>query len=351
MSSSDIPCICNPASLVIDGIDYPYSQLWGSALGECIYTPRQTASEIIGLASIAGYAVAFLPQVWHSYQRKSVEGFTFSFFVMFAAGDMVTLLGAFLTQQFATQRWLAVLFAVESVILGVQFAYYNLVYPRLERRRQLRTADDDAATSSAESALVSQPPPPQTVSLAASLIPMAIAAGVALARRAASSSTAAATAATVLTLASAPICDATPELSPAAHTAGWVTAWLSAAIFLVSRFGQIRTNYKTKSSTGVSPWFIFMLFFNNVLYMVSVLLRIDEVSATKMIEGTLPFLLGSAGPIAQDAVLLVQWFMYRKNTVVPVADQNGEEESDSDLDEDEEGRVQKKRPMSSSSSS
>ncbi|KAI9222169.1 PQ loop repeat-domain-containing protein [Blastocladiella britannica] len=272
---SNLPCICNPAFVTISGANYPYSQFFGTILGECVYSPRQFAAEIIGLLSIVGFAVSFVPQVWHSYQRKSVQGLTFSFFLLLAAGDMVTLLGTFLTQQFATQKWLAVLFGVESVILGVQFTYYSMIYPRLVQWQKSRNAAHTVPqTDSSQEALAasSQQPQsgPQTVSMAASLIPMALAAGVALARRAVSSPTATSILTTMSALESAPLCDATPELSVAAHTAGWVTAWISAGIFLVSRIGQIRTNYKLKSSAGMSLWFVLMLFSSNVMYSLSV---------------------------------------------------------------------------------
>ncbi|KAI9215879.1 PQ loop repeat-domain-containing protein [Blastocladiella britannica] len=323
-------CICNPATIIENGVEYPFSATWGSLFGECIYTPRQQWSSFAGVASLAGFALAFAPQFLHNYRRKSTDGLSATFFAIWIVGDIATFLGAWLTEQFVTQRILGIVFLVIEALLGAQYVYYTHIYPR---------------RISATSKSAAAPHPPKDVSsFAASLIPMAAAASLALLKRAATAEDALPQ---LTMLASAPLCNTEVLVGDTARTAGIVLSWISGIMFFSSRLPQIRQIYRTQSTAGISPLFIFLLFLDNLLYTVSVLLRIDEVSTTKLLESTLPFLIGSIGPMVQDGVILFQWIKYRASPAVPTpgagdasveattsSNTTGKKEDESDSDDD-----------------
>ena len=59
-------CVCDP--LTKDG--YSYSQFLGNLMHDCIYTPSEIASVVLGLVNIVLWVIATIPQMMENYRRK-----------------------------------------------------------------------------------------------------------------------------------------------------------------------------------------------------------------------------------------------------------------------------------------
>ncbi|KAL7753744.1 hypothetical protein RI367_000675 [Sorochytrium milnesiophthora] len=304
-------CICEPE--YVDGTRY--SQFWGTYFGECLYSPRQHASMVLGLVSIVLYGVALAPQIYRTYRRKSVEGLSVGLFALWALGDMSNTVGAILTKQFTLQIWTGIYFLVTDVIVICQYQFYKshrrIRSPEQDPLLQSGAYDDDRA---------------QSLNSVASL--SLLSAGLGLAAHSGSSA-AVATSGRILRSSQglAPLCNATSPLSPTATHVGQMVAWMSGLFYFFSRFPQIHTNYAAKSVEGISLSLFVITLSANVLYGVSVLLRVDEITTAKFYTSTLPYLIGSMGTLVSDAVVIYQAYLYRGNRtadeeVVSDADDN-----------------------------
>ncbi|KAI9220403.1 hypothetical protein BC828DRAFT_383652 [Blastocladiella britannica] len=316
-------CICDPPAL-FDGTTWRvYSTFWGAWFGECIYTPRQHAAMAAGLASLVLYGIALLPQAWHTYCRKSASGVSYGLFGIWALGDLANTLGAWLTQQFATQRTTGLYFLATDVFLVGQLVYYARVYPKLVERRERRhpyravsggerrplltnVDDDDTGTLSSEV--------PVPVVQSYNAVILTAAAAVVTAAAVASTSTPPPLTHLLLpVIAIPPLCNASPSLPPPIVATGSVLAWASGLLYFFSRVPQIREHQRSRSVAGISISMFAITITANLMYGASVLLRIDELSAAKFWASTFPYVLGSVGTLVSDFVIFGQYVMYRGN--------------------------------------
>ncbi|KAI9216840.1 PQ loop repeat-domain-containing protein [Blastocladiella britannica] len=311
---TSMSCICNPTIVTArDSTEYPFDPLWGNLLGDCIYTPQQQWSVIFGLASVAGFAIAFVPQFHHNYKRKSMDGFSMRFMAVSTVGAMANTLGAFLTQQFATQLYFGLLVLSVQLLVIVQYIYYTIVYPRISVRQSTSTGT--------------------VVSFAASVVPLVAAAAFAAAS---ANKHPEIRHFSVTSLKAAPICNARPAVSPTAEVVGVVLAWTCGVLFSASRIPQILAIVQRRSAAGIAPSFILLLFTTNACYVASILLRIDEVSSAKLLQSTLPFLLGSLGPMAGDLIITGLWIKYSRGSNNAVDDAKSlDDNSDGGSEDDE----------------
>lgn len=106
----------------------------------------ETISGITGSISIACWLVVFSPQIIENFRRRSGEGLSLSFLVIWLAGDVFNVLGAVLQHVLPTMLILA-LYCIEpnrlslrlidtlaDMILIAQVMYYRK-YPYHRRRR------------------------------------------------------------------------------------------------------------------------------------------------------------------------------------------------------------------------
>ncbi|KFV85258.1 Lysosomal amino acid transporter 1, partial [Struthio camelus australis] len=95
---------------------------------------------------------------------------------------------------------------------------------------------------------------------------------------------------------------------------GFTIGSISSVLYLCSRLPQIYTNYKRKSTVGVSFSLFALVMLGNTLYGVSVLLKNPEPgqSESNYILHHLPWLIGSLGVLSLDAIISLQFLAYRR---------------------------------------
>lgn len=85
----------------------------------------QTVSGIAGSVSIACWIIVFVPQIYENFYRKSAEGLSLMFVVLWLAGDIFNLLGAMLQHLLPTMIILAAYYTIADIILLVQCLFYG----------------------------------------------------------------------------------------------------------------------------------------------------------------------------------------------------------------------------------
>ena len=138
------------------------------------WTPANQTGFYFGQLQLLFFLVAQLPQIWQNYKRKSVEGLSLNFLLVWYThlslsffvppsnrqrrhlkrlptnyrllGDVTNFLGAFLTNlQFSIKATSVYFLLMDAILLG-QFAYY--VYQRRRKARLLRLRPDTPGTTS-----------------------------------------------------------------------------------------------------------------------------------------------------------------------------------------------------------
>eukprot|EP00762_Andalucia_godoyi_P002019 ANDGO_02523.mRNA.1 Lysosomal amino acid transporter 1 len=104
---------------------YAYMEWAYAYLGTCAYTPAQRTSVFMGLASIGCWLVAQIPQVAEVFRTRDASGLSPKFIAAWFIGDSCNLIGTFLTNQLATQKWTAVYFLSMDFVLVSQWLFYE----------------------------------------------------------------------------------------------------------------------------------------------------------------------------------------------------------------------------------
>ena len=86
---------------------------------------RQNISGIAGSISIACWVVVFVPQIYENFVRKSSDGLSLLFIVLWLAGDVFNLLGSVLQHLLPTMIILAAYYTVADIVLWVQCLWYT----------------------------------------------------------------------------------------------------------------------------------------------------------------------------------------------------------------------------------
>jgi uncharacterized protein with PQ loop repeat len=90
---------------------------------------------------------------------------------------------------------------------------------------------------------------------------------------------------------------------------GYTIGCVSAALYLGSRIPQILKNFSRKSTAGLSVLLFFCAFMGNLTYSVSIFLY--SVRGTFLLA-KLPWIIGSAGVLMMDLIILLQFLAFRK---------------------------------------
>ncbi|XP_061458164.1 lysosomal amino acid transporter 1 homolog isoform X2 [Rhineura floridana] len=105
---------------------------------------------------------------------------------------------------------------------------------------------------------------------------------------------------------------------------GFVVGSISSLLYLLSRVPQIYTNFKRKSTSGISYSLFALVMLGNTLYGVSVLLKNPDPGQA---EGSyvihhLPWLIGSLGVLSLDIVISFQFLAYRQRRLPPLEERD-----------------------------
>jgi len=245
-----------------------YVKWAADVFGECISTRTEKWGFGIGLLSTLIWMYAQLPQIYLNYKNKSVEGLSFIFLCFLLTGDLCNVTGLIITGGLVTQFITGIFFICVDGFCVSQYIYYKWLRPKCKPQLY-----DDAVSLATED------------DQSRGLLPIL--------------GTVAAASATIID----------PYKPP--YLIGTIIGWISAAIYMSSRTPQIAHNCRRKRTDGLSFQFFISAFLGNSTYAISIFLK---DSRWGYIWQQLPWLAGSAGLLFFDFAILVQFFVYRKNT-------------------------------------
>lgn len=330
-------------------------------LYDCVYTTRDAIGFSFGIASIAFWVVAQIPQFVLNIKRQSVEALSSWFLAQWLLGDTCNLVGCILTgSQLPTQTWTAVYFISADMVMLLQYIFYMALQRRRQRtqaarilrqRRHLHYAgvslgvDAEYAGRPSGSSSISAPAfhrphseelvhgssSPRGMLCASSLSRSAGESG----RRAASSapharvtlSTALAGAAVVavglccaLTAAeSSLLSHASSSTAPLSrqlysqHTPEWAReagvwlGWMSGAFYLSSRTSQLYKNWSRSCCEGLSLSMFLCAISANISYGAGILIRSYGLAD---LQASAPWIVGSLGVVVLDVLISLQGCLY-----------------------------------------
>uniref|UniRef100_H2L3T4 Lysosomal amino acid transporter 1 homolog n=1 Tax=Oryzias latipes TaxID=8090 RepID=H2L3T4_ORYLA len=229
-------------------------------LGECAQDGRDMASVYLGLLSIVCFMVSSLPQYWNSWKKGNMDSaLSVWFLLLWLAGDSCNLVGSFLADQLPLQTYTAVYYVLADLLMLTMYTYYKL--------RNRRAAGESV---SPDGTFCPQPEMSPSGFRSRSLL-----------------STADAGAFT------------TKEI------VGFSIGSLSSVLYLCSRLPQMYTNFRRKSTEGVSYFLFALVILGNATYGLSVLLKNPDQSQGERsyLVHHLPWLIGSLGTLSLDLIV------------------------------------------------
>ncbi|KAK6330498.1 hypothetical protein TWF696_003388 [Orbilia brochopaga] len=303
MAGDVLPPHCHPQNAFLAFVS--------AQLQTCIPTPVTFLSSIAGLLSITAWLFAQFPQIIKNYRQQSSESLSFMFILIWCLGDSSNLLGAVLLNQMTFQKVVAAYYVLVDVVLVAQWRWYN--------RPSMRAADeiDDNRRASASGrdkelriAAANASPDPGRAKPKPANVFMTLALLLHIVRAA------------PINAAAAPSDDLDKG-----RLLGMILGWSSTVLYLSSRLPQIYLNHKRRSVSGLSPLLFAAAFCGNFCYSASLLLNPsawrdlpafgeggwvgeDGTTTTAWWTDTLPFLLGSAGVLAQDGYIGLQFWKW-----------------------------------------
>ncbi|KAM9115954.1 lysosomal amino acid transporter 1 homolog isoform 1-T2 [Pangshura tecta] len=286
------------------------SQLWQGSLGgnfsdcpngsqwvwdvfsECAQDIRDFTSIALGLVSICCFAGASFPQYYQACKTGNMDQALSIYFLLgWLGGDSLNLIGSFLANQLPLQVYTAIYYVLADLVMLSLYLYYKV-------RNQSRG--------------YSAP-----INAAFAFIVLGTVSVTSLLGRAGS------TVETVTfkgrTLLSATVDAAGCEPFTKKEIIGFTVGSISSLLYLFSRVPQIYTNFKRKSTEGVSYYLFALVMLGNSLYGISVLLKNPD---SRQAEGNyiihhLPWLIGSLGVLSLDVIISFQFLAYRKRRPRP----------------------------------
>ncbi|CDK24414.1 unnamed protein product [Kuraishia capsulata CBS 1993] len=284
-----------------------------------IVIDAQAVSGITGSISIACWIIVFAPQIYENFIRKSSEGLSLLFVVLWLLGDVFNVLGAVLQGVLPTMTILAIYYTLADIVLLWQCLAYgdgkhgkvdpihlspanplsehdNLLEAAVSNEENYSSDGDEIEsfidTNGMEDTVTSNWRPLFFNIVTVALVFIAGIGG------------------WYISSGKKGVHKHKPEqpddeliFDNLAQTFGW----LCAALYLGSRIPQILLNFERKSCEGIS--FLFFLFacLGNMTYVVSIL----SVSTGKnYLLVNASWLAGSLGTLLLDFVIFVQFFIY-----------------------------------------
>ncbi|KAM8754625.1 lysosomal amino acid transporter 1 homolog [Acanthopagrus schlegelii] len=260
-------------------------------LGECAQDARDMASIYLGLLSILCFMVSSLPQYYSSCRTGNMDSaLSIWFLLLWLGGDSCNLVGSFLADQLPLQTYTAVYYVIADLAMLAMYLYYKTKNRMAENRTVLHVVGV-ACVLGFTTSLINLP----GLGAQQEIIPSGFRSR------------------SLLSTSDASVIRAfTPK-----EIIGFSIGSVSSVLYLFSRLPQMYTNYKRKSTEGVSYFLFALVILGNTMYGMSVLLKNpDEGQGEKsyMIHH-LPWLIGSLGTLALDLLISVQFLIYRKPKV------------------------------------
>ncbi|NWI17968.1 LAAT1 protein, partial [Crypturellus soui] len=265
----------------------PDGAAWVQAVfDECARDGRDVASVLLGLASIGCFAAASFPQFYQACKTGIMDQALSIYFLLgWLGGDLLNLIGSFLANQLPLQIYTAIYYVLADLVMLFLYCYYKAK----NRSRGFQTSIN-AAFVFVFLGTVS------TVSLL-HRDPNVARAPAAFRGRA---------------LLATDVREAGDTPFSRNEIIGFIIGSISSVLYLCSRVPQIYTNYKRKSTAGVSYSLFALVMLGNTLYGVSVLLKNPEPGQSQgdYLLHHLPWLVGSLGVLSLDLIISFQFLAY-----------------------------------------
>ncbi|KAM9344283.1 lysosomal amino acid transporter 1 homolog isoform 1-T2 [Pholidichthys leucotaenia] len=258
-------------------------------LGECAQDGRDMASIYLGLLSIVCFMVASFPQYYNSWKTGNMDqALSIWFLLLWLGGDSCNLIGSFLANQLPLQTYTAVYYVLADLLMLGMFTYYKVK----NKRAAALTLVNAVALSfilgfSGSSSHFSRDSSQQEVVFSGFR-----------SRSLLSTSTS--------------------SIQPftTREIIGFTIGSVSSVLYLCSRLPQISTNFRRKSTEGVSYFLFALVILGNMLYGLSVLLKNPDMNQAEnsYLVHHLPWLVGSLGTLSLDLIISIQFVIYRRNS-------------------------------------
>ncbi|KAJ2001820.1 putative vacuolar membrane transporter for cationic amino acids [Coemansia thaxteri] len=259
---------------------------------------NELASSLFGYASIACWVIVLVPQIRLNHRRKSCDGVSLAFYLMWSLGDLFNLAGALMGGLILTAVLLPIYYIVTDCIVLWQFYIY-------------RHGADPAANSNESSSLLAHAPlPSSSYSHNGCQEPLPKPA----ARRILRSRSIMLIFSLVLLAAMFVIHYATTRPEWLEHidkrrAAAQLCGYISAAVYLSAYVPQLIRNYKSKSTEGLSLLMFILVILANTTFCLSVLT--SQKPTYEHFQMYASWLLGAAGTIVLELAVLYQFYLYR----------------------------------------
>ncbi|KAM9856389.1 lysosomal amino acid transporter 1 homolog [Aulostomus maculatus] len=270
----------------------PNGSVWvWESLRECAQDGRDMASIYLGLLSILCFMGSSLPQYYSSCKTGNMDSaLSIWFLLLWLGGDTCNLVGSFLADQLPLQTYTAVYYVFADLLMLAMYLYYKMRNRMAENRRALHALGLVCVLGfTASFAHLPRLGTQQEV------IPSGFR-GRAL----------------LSTSDDGSIKAFTPK-----EIIGFSIGSVSSVLYLFSRLPQMYTNFKRKSTEGVSFFLFALVILGNTTYGLSVLLKNPEggQGERSYLIHHLPWLIGSLGTLSLDLIISIQFLMYRKTAV------------------------------------
>ncbi|KAK9469049.1 PQ loop repeat-domain-containing protein [Lipomyces arxii] len=272
-------------------------------------------SGIFGSISIACWIVLLAPQLLDQFRTKSSEGVSLLFLTAWFLGDLANLVGALWADLLRDVILLAVWFVFADTVEVSSAYYYRFFYKsRDHQSTNLVATFDDSPLDEPELTTDDVPLLSNNINTVsdseADIIPVQSKQNFFL----------------HYILPILGVCfagyigylfrDHSPPEAPDAddtddHLAlgPQILGYTSATLYLSARVPQIIQNYQRKSTKGLSVLFFIYSTMGNVTYAFQIILFSSD---PKYLLLNLSWILGSLGTVFQDAIIFVQFYMYRQ---------------------------------------
>uniref|UniRef100_A0A8D0G0T2 Lysosomal amino acid transporter 1 homolog n=1 Tax=Sphenodon punctatus TaxID=8508 RepID=A0A8D0G0T2_SPHPU len=285
------------------------SQLWQGSLGgnfsdcpngtqwvwdvfsECAQDSRDIASVVLGLVSIVCFAASSFPQYYQACKTGIMDQALSIYFLLgWLGGDSLNLIGSFLADQLPLQVYTAIYYVLADLLMLSFYLYYKIKNQSRGFSAPINAifAFAFVGTVSATS-LLGRPASPVWES--------------------------------TLTFKGRTLLFATVDKSgwepfTKKEIIGFSIGSLSSLLYLVSRVPQIYTNFRRKSTKGISYSLFALVMLGNALYGMSVLLKNPDPGQSEgnYVLHHVPWLIGSLGVLSLDVVISFQFLAYRKKS-------------------------------------
>lgn len=241
-------------------------------------------SGVTGSISLACWIIVFTPQLYENYTRKSSEGLSLAFVVIWLLGDLFNAAGALLQHVLPTMTVLALYYTAADIVL----LWQCLVYGTNGRPAESQPIQTDAE----DQPLLPRKARKHYLALKNTLIVLVVIICGCLGYLVSDHST-----------------DDTPHEPQPISISGQILGWVCALLYLASRFPQIKLNYDRKSTDGVAILFFLFAALGNITYCVSIF---AADSSAHQLFINLSWIVGAAGSLVLDIVLLGQFWIYSK---------------------------------------